>query len=126
MPLSPTIPAPARRRVNTAKKGRAAEHEMRKKLEAKGCLVLRAAGSKGPCDLVALVPELPDGLWLVGCKVRIDARVLLIEVKSGKSFVFGPERRSKRELGARYGGVALVAHRSMGMDAADRWTIEVA
>jgi Archaeal holliday junction resolvase (hjc). len=39
--------------VNTAIKGRRGEHRARKILEAAGYLVTRAAGSKGPADLIA-------------------------------------------------------------------------
>jgi Holliday junction resolvase len=39
--------------MNTAHKGRRAEHRARALLEAAGFAVCRAAGSKGPADLVA-------------------------------------------------------------------------
>jgi Holliday junction resolvase len=39
--------------MNTAVKGRRAEHRARRLLEASGFSVVRAAGSKGPADLVA-------------------------------------------------------------------------
>ena len=39
--------------VNTARKGRRAEHRARALLEAAGYTVVRAAASKGVCDLVA-------------------------------------------------------------------------
>jgi Holliday junction resolvase len=38
--------------LNTASKGRRAEHRARALLEAAGFTVCRAAASKGPCDLV--------------------------------------------------------------------------
>ena len=39
--------------MNTARKGRRAEHRARTLLEAAGFVVCRAAASKGPADLVA-------------------------------------------------------------------------
>jgi Holliday junction resolvase len=39
--------------MNTAQKGRRAEHRARALLEADGFVACRAAGSKGPADLVA-------------------------------------------------------------------------
>jgi hypothetical protein len=42
--------------VNTARKGRRVEHRVRAVLEQQGYWVMRAAGSKGACDLIAKKP----------------------------------------------------------------------
>lgn len=43
--------------VNTAQQGRRLEHEVRHDLESLGFTVLRMAGSKGACDLIAIRPR---------------------------------------------------------------------
>ena len=43
--------------MNTAKKGRKREWEVRTALECEGYWVVRAAGSKGPFDLIAFHGE---------------------------------------------------------------------
>lgn len=60
------------------RRGQAAEHRARSALEGRGYTVVRAAGSKGPVDLVGIRP---DG-------------VLLVQVKSGSA------RASAAELAA--------------------------
>jgi Holliday junction resolvase len=62
--------------INTSHKGRRAEHRARTLLEAAGFAVCRAAGSKGPADLVA---------WN-GTAIRF------ISVKSGKRYASAAER----------------------------------
>jgi Holliday junction resolvase len=64
--------------VNTAQKGRRAEHEIKRRLEAQGYIVTRAAASKGLFDLVA----------------ASSTHVRFIQVKSAKRFsrVTGVER----------------------------------
>lgn len=68
--------------MNTAHKGRRAEHRARRLLEAAGFSVCRAAGSKGPADLIA---------W--------DAvSIRLISVKSGTRYASAIEREALRLL----------------------------
>jgi Holliday junction resolvase len=64
--------------MNCAHKGRRAEHRARAILEAAGFAVCRAAGSKGPADLVA---------W--------DAvSIRFISVKSGSTYASAIEREA--------------------------------
>lgn len=64
--------------MNTARKGRRAEHRARALLEAAGFVVCRAAGSKGPADLVA---------W--------DATsIRFISVKAGTTYASAVEREA--------------------------------
>jgi Holliday junction resolvase len=68
--------------MNTATKGRRAEHRARKLLEAAGFEVCRAAGSKGPADLVA---------W--------DAvSIRFVSVKSGTKYASAAEREALQLL----------------------------
>jgi Holliday junction resolvase len=68
--------------MNTAHKGRRAEHRARRLLEAAGFEVCRAAGSKGPADLVA---------W--------DAvSIRFISVKSGTKYATAAEREALQML----------------------------
>jgi Holliday junction resolvase-like predicted endonuclease len=70
--------------VNRGRVGADAERRLKQQLEAEGYLVVRAAASKGPVDLVAI-----DG-----------RRVMLIQVKRGRPA--GPaERQGLQELAAR-------------------------
>jgi len=62
--------------MNTAHKGRRAEHRARALLEAAGFEVCRAAGSKGPADLVA---------WNT-------TSIRFISVKSGTKYASAAER----------------------------------
>ena len=62
--------------MNTAHKGRRAEHRARRLLEAAGFMVCRAAGSKGPADLVA---------W-------DKASIRFISIKSGTEYASATER----------------------------------
>jgi Holliday junction resolvase-like predicted endonuclease len=68
--------------VNTAHKGRRAEHRAQKKLEALGYLTMRAAGSKGPIDIIA---------WAHGT-------LRFISVKSGTKYVSAIEREALQNL----------------------------
>jgi hypothetical protein len=70
------------RAVNQAHKGRRAEHRARKILETAGYLVTRAAGSKGPADLIA---------WN-------SVQVLFISVKSGQKYASAIEREALNEM----------------------------
>ena len=68
--------------MNTAHKGRRAEHRARVLLESAGFEVCRAAGSKGPADLVA---------W--------DATsIKFISVKSGTKYATALEREALQLL----------------------------
>lgn len=62
--------------MNPAHKGRRAEHRARRLLEAAGYQVTRAAGSKGPADLVA---------W------NADG-IRFVSVKSGAAYLSRAER----------------------------------
>lgn len=64
--------------MSTATKGRRAEHKARAILEAAGFSVTRAAGSKGPADLVA---------WN-------DHGVHFVSVKSGTKYLSAIEREA--------------------------------
>lgn len=64
--------------MNTAKKGRHAEHRARAILEAAGFCVTRAAASKGPADLVA---------W-------DTTSIRFISVKSGTKYLSAIEREA--------------------------------
>lgn len=64
--------------MNAAHKGRRAEHRARALLEAAGFTVCRAAGSKGPADLIA---------W-DGTSIRF------ISVKSGTQYASAVERET--------------------------------
>ena|SRR5215471_15931051 len=84
-------------------RGHTRERLVRKLLEQSGWVVIRAAGSLGPIDLVAL---------------RIGYRSMLIEVKStsgGPYERFGPsERAALLELAARAGADAVLAYWPVG------------
>ena len=68
--------------MNTAHKGRRAEHRARRLLEAAGFAVCRAAGSKGPADLIA---------W--------DAlSIRFVSVKSGTQYASALEREALQML----------------------------
>lgn len=73
------------------------ERQVRKLLEEEGWLVLRAAGSLGVADLVAL---------------KADSRPMLIEVKStgaGPYHSFGPKLRTELvEAATKAGGLAVL------------------
>jgi len=49
-------------------KGRRFEYYVKKKYEDDGCFVVRAAGSKGPVDLIIIRPN--GWIWFVQCKKR--------------------------------------------------------
>jgi Holliday junction resolvase-like predicted endonuclease len=68
--------------MNTAKKGARAEHRARGLLEAAGYRVCRAAGSKGPADLVA---------W-------DTTSIKFISIKSGTTYASAPEREALQLL----------------------------
>ena len=77
--------------MNTAHKGRRAEHRARALLEAEGFAVVRAAASKGVCDLVA---------WNA-------TSIRLVSVKSGAAYAStaereAPSRRTWRTDGQRH------------------------
>jgi Archaeal holliday junction resolvase (hjc) len=79
-------------------KGIARERQVRMMLEDEGWLVIRAAGSLGPCDLVAMRGD-PLTLSSSGSGSRLVEGAtdrLLIEIKStaaGPYSHFGPARR---------------------------------
>lgn len=64
--------------MNAAHKGRRAEHRARRLLEAAGFAVCRAAGSKGPADLIA---------W-------DTTSIRFISVKSGATYASAIEREA--------------------------------
>lgn len=68
--------------MSSAHRGRRREWQVRDIFEAAGYTVIRAAASKGPCDLVALKRE----AW--------DVRVVAISVKSGNAWP-GPAERKR-------------------------------
>ena len=68
--------------MNTAHKGRRAEHRARALLEAAGFAVCRAAGSKGPADLVA---------W-------DTTSIKFISIKSGTKYATALEREALQYL----------------------------
>jgi Holliday junction resolvase len=68
--------------MNAAKKGRRAEHRCQRLLESAGFATVRAAGSKGPADIVAF-----DGV-----------SIRLISVKSGTRYPSAAERDTLRAL----------------------------
>jgi len=65
-------------------RGRAAEYRVRRQLESEGWLCVRAAGSKGPVDIVAFR----------------DGRVRCIQVKTGTATVSPAERDALLRLKA--------------------------
>ena len=68
--------------MNAAHKGRRAEHRARRLLEAAGFAVCRAAGSKGPADLIA---------W--------DAlSIRFVSVKSGTHYASALEREALQTM----------------------------
>ncbi len=71
--------------------GRAFEYRVRDELRARGYLVIRAAGSKGVCDLVALA----------------NGSVLLVQCKRGRCSV--AERKALWDCARRANAVALIA-----------------
>ncbi len=68
--------------MNTSHKGRRAEHRARALLQALGFAVIRAAGSKGPADLVALDQN----------------EIRFISVKSGTKYLSEVERETFRKV----------------------------
>ena len=56
--------------MNTSAKGRRYEYKAKEILEKAGYLVLRSAASKGPFDLVGLIP--PAGVRLIQVKVNVQ------------------------------------------------------
>jgi Holliday junction resolvase len=81
------------------------ECDVRRLLEEEGWLVVRAAGSKGVADLVALKAGIADPLLSTKCR--------LIEVKSTAQSPyerFGPAKRvALAEAARRAGGTAWIA-----------------
>ena len=75
--------------------GRAYEYKIRDHLISFGYSCIRAAGSKGKADLVALRP----------------GEVLLVQVKMAGLQIAPHERRGLLELARITGGVPLVAHK---------------
>jgi Holliday junction resolvase len=74
-------------------RGRAREREVKKKLEAEGFFVIKAGGSFGEADLVAL---------------KAGQRGMMIEVKSttaGPFHSFGPEKREALYAAAEKAGL---------------------
>jgi Holliday junction resolvase len=84
-------------------RGHNRERLVRKLLEQSGWVVIRAAGSLGPVDLVAL---------------KLGHRPMLIEVKSTSGSIyerFGPsERAALIELAARADAAAVLAYWPLG------------
>jgi Holliday junction resolvase len=70
--------------LNQAHKGRRGEHRARKILETAGFMVTRAAGSKGPADLIA---------WNA-------VQIRFISVKSGGKYASAIEREALKEMAA--------------------------
>lgn len=70
--------------LNSSHKGRRGEHRARKILEDAGFFVSRAAGSKGPADLIA---------WN-------EVQIRFISVKSGTKYASALEREALHELPA--------------------------
>jgi hypothetical protein len=70
--------------MNQAHKGRRAEHRVRKVLEDDGFMVTRAAGSKGPADLIA---------WNT-------VQIRFISVKSGTKYASAIEREALKDMPA--------------------------
>jgi hypothetical protein len=68
--------------VNTAAKGRRAEHRARALLEAAGFCVCRAAASKGPADLIA---------WTA-------TSIRFVSVKAGGQYASEVEREALRQM----------------------------
>lgn len=68
--------------MNAAHKGRRAEHRVRRILEAAGFRVCRAAGSKGPTDLIA---------W-------DTTAIRFISVKSGTRYASAIEREALQQM----------------------------
>lgn len=81
------------------KNGHARERQVKKLLEAEGWLVVRAAGSLGPVDLVAM-----KGCW----------RPRVIEVKANEGSPWmnfrGPERDAMRQIAIDAGADAFLCH----------------
>jgi Holliday junction resolvase len=70
--------------LNQAHKGRRGEHRARKILEDAGFMVTRAAGSKGPADLIA---------WNA-------VQIRFISVKSGSKYASAIEREALHSMAA--------------------------
>jgi len=81
-------------------KGRRAEYKVRYVLQGQGYIVVRSAGSKSPIDLVAINPS--------------TKRILLIQVKSGKSRLRPEEREVLRNLRGSYEVVPMTTVREGG------------
>jgi len=81
-------------------KGRRAEYRVRYVLQGQGYIVIRSAGSKSPIDLVAINPS--------------TKRILLIQVKSGKSRLRPEEREVLRNLRGSYEVVPMTTVREGG------------
>jgi Holliday junction resolvase len=92
--------------------GTAAENELKDILEAMGYWAIRAAGSHGEFDVVAICaaghshPEMP--VWWVGW------RALLFDVKYNTARTTKAERAASREIAARAHALAVFAHRHKG------------
>ena len=76
-------------------RGRAVEYKVWADLEADGYQVLRAAGSKGVADLIALKP----------------GEVLLVQVKAADPQLSPAERKALLELAHLTGALPLVAYK---------------
>lgn len=68
--------------MNTAHKGRRAEHRAQRILEAAGYLTTRAAGSKGAADIIA---------W-------DSQRIRFVSIKSGTKYASAIEREALQQL----------------------------
>lgn len=82
--------------MSTASVGAAAEREARDVLLGLGYFVVKAGGSKGPADLVAIRP---GGL------------ILFVQVKRGAGRLRPPEWNALLALARRYGAVPVLAER---------------
>lgn len=79
-------------------KGRSFENYVKAKLERDGWWVCRSAGSKGKADLVAIVPA-----------KNYLADVMLVQCKSGKKKIAGPEKQELIDLANELNVTAAVA-----------------
>ena len=85
--------------------GRRHEYLVRDELEAFGYRCVRAAGSKGKADIVALKPGV----------------VLLVQVKVGGPQIAPQERSDLFEMAQDAGALAIVAHKPLRQPITYRW-----
>lgn len=95
-------------------RGRAAEYRAKQKLEEQGFTVFRTAGSKSPCDLIALKPHTP--IYWGDASGRIRYAPVFVQVKSGVRPMPRAEKARFKDFAVEHGARPLLIERG------NQWT----